>query len=146
MTRIPRGTRVSPSLGQSTVEFALVLLPLMLVVVGVFDLGRAVFASHLLASAARDGAREGIVGTRTADAVCARARAAVLLPDVPAAAGCGVAGPLTVAVPQRGTAGSPADPVRVTLSYVFRPATPLVAQVVGAEIVLRASSSMVVEH
>lgn len=139
-------TRLSPSTGQSTVEFALVLLPLLLVVVGVFDLGRAVFASHLLASAARDGAREGIVATRTADQVCARAAAAVMLPDVPATTGCGVAGPLTVAVPQRGTAGSPADPVRVTLSYAFQPVTPLLAQVIGGEIVLRAASSMVVEQ
>lgn len=142
--------RRSGERGQSTVEFALVLLPFLLLVMGVFDLGRAVFYDHMLGNAAREGARVGVVAGRTPAEICARAAAAVLLPDVPGGASCGadgslVAGSLTVAVPQGGTPGSATDPVRVTLSYTFRPVTPLIAQIVGNAITLSASSTMYVE-
>lgn len=137
--------RRSGERGQSTVEFALVLLPFLLLVMGVFDLGRAVFYDHMLGNAAREGARVGVVAGRTAAEICARAASVVLLPDVPGGAACGVAGSLTVAVPQRGTPGSATDPVRVTLSYTFRPVTPLIAQIVGNAFTLSASSAMYVE-
>jgi hypothetical protein len=112
---------------------------------GVFDLGRAVFASHLLAAGAREGARVGVNAARSADEICARAASGVTLADVPALSACGSAGPLTVAVPRRGTPGVANDPVEVTLTYGFRPITPLVAPVVGT-VVLSASSSMYVEQ
>jgi Flp pilus assembly protein TadG len=133
------------SQGQSTVELALVLIPLLLVIMGIFDMGRAVLTSHLLAGGAREGARVGISAARTADQICSRAAAAVPLGDVPPVSACGAAGPLTVAVLHRGTAGAPDDPVEVTLRYEFRPITPLVSQVIGGVVVLTASSSMYVE-
>ena len=43
--------------GQGLVEFALVLPFLLVVVFGVFDLGRAYFATIILTGAAREGAR-----------------------------------------------------------------------------------------
>jgi len=133
--------------GQSTVEFALGLLPFLLILVGIFDLGRGVFYSHLLSNAAREGARTGVVATRTADEICARAIAAAgSLPGVSASTQCGSAGALTVAVAPRGTAGSAAAPVRVTLSYTFQPVTPLVGQVVGNTVTLTAASTMYVEE
>ena len=135
-----------PKKGQGMVEYALILVPLMLLTFGVFDLGRAVFYQHMLSNAAREGARAGVVAARSADEVCARAIAAVLLPDVPASGRCGAAGSLTVAVPRRGTPGAPADPLRVTLSYAFRPATPLVGRIVGETVVISASSTMYVER
>ncbi len=141
-----RSRRRSGERGQSTVEFALVLLPFLLLVMGAFDLGRAVFYAHMLSNAAREGARVGVVAGRTPAEICARAKASLLLPDVPVSAGCDVAGSLTVAVPQRGTAGSATDPVRVTLSYTFQPVTPLIAQIVGNAFTLRASSTMYVEN
>jgi len=131
--------------GQSTVEFALVLIPLLLVIMGIFDMGRAVLASNLLASGAREGARAGVNSARTADQICSRAAAAVALGDVPSVSACGAHGPLTVVVPRRGIAGAADDPVQVTVSYEFRPITPLVSQVVGGVVVLTASSSMYVE-
>jgi Flp pilus assembly protein TadG len=47
--------------GQALVEFALVLPLLLLLLVGLFDLGRAVFAYNTLTNAAREGARIAIV-------------------------------------------------------------------------------------
>ncbi|MGH2353479.1 MAG: hypothetical protein ACRDJN_17890, partial [Chloroflexota bacterium] len=58
---------------------------------------------------------------------------------------CGTAGSLTVAVPRRGTPGDASDPLRVTISFTFRPITPLIGQVVGDAVTLTASSSMYVE-
>ena len=51
-----RGTR-----GQALVEFALVIPIFLLIIVGLFDLGRAVFAYNTLTNAAREGARMAIV-------------------------------------------------------------------------------------
>jgi hypothetical protein len=49
--------------GQSLLEFALILPILILVLVGVFDLGRALFALITINNAAREGARYGTVDT-----------------------------------------------------------------------------------
>src|SRR6188472_2359657 len=50
-----RDPRVSR--GQSLVEFAMVLPILLLVVFGVFDVGRLVYTNSVLSQAAREGAR-----------------------------------------------------------------------------------------
>jgi len=55
---IRRGSR---SRGQGLTEFALVIPIFLLVVVALFDLGRAVFAYNTLTNAAREGARMAIV-------------------------------------------------------------------------------------
>ena len=49
------------SRGQSMTEFAFVLPVFILVMVGLFDLGRAVFAFNTITNAAREGARLAIV-------------------------------------------------------------------------------------
>jgi Flp pilus assembly protein TadG len=54
-----RGT--NGSRGQAMVEFALVIPIFLLLLVGIFDLGRAVFAYNTLTNAAREGARMAIV-------------------------------------------------------------------------------------
>ena len=53
--------RPGRSTGQGLVEFALVLPIFILLVVSLFDLGRAVFAYNTLTNAAREGARLAIV-------------------------------------------------------------------------------------
>jgi hypothetical protein len=58
--------------GQSLVEFAVVLPIFLIVVCGLFDLGRAVFAYTSLTNAAREGARLAIVNQ---DATLIRQRA-----------------------------------------------------------------------
>lgn len=47
--------------GQTTVEFALAVVLLLVIVLGLFDLGRAVWYSNALAMATREGARYAIV-------------------------------------------------------------------------------------
>jgi len=47
--------------GQALVEFALVIPLLILIFMGLFDFGRAVFAYNSLSNAAREGARVAIV-------------------------------------------------------------------------------------
>ena len=51
--------------GQSLIEFALVLPVLVILLVGVFDLGRAVMLSETLNNAVREGARHAIVNGTT---------------------------------------------------------------------------------
>ncbi len=47
--------------GQAIVETALVLPILVLLLIGIFDLGRAVWLSNTLATAVREGSRYGVV-------------------------------------------------------------------------------------
>ncbi|MEP7159186.1 MAG: TadE/TadG family type IV pilus assembly protein [Chloroflexota bacterium] len=51
--------------GQGLVEFALILPVIVLVVFGLFDLGRGVFAANTLAQAARQASRTAIVDQDT---------------------------------------------------------------------------------
>lgn len=60
------------SRGQTMVEFALLLPIFILVLVGIFDAGRAVYAYHTVNNAAREGGRQAIVD-QTLDHVQARA-------------------------------------------------------------------------
>jgi Flp pilus assembly protein TadG len=54
--------------GQSLVEFALILPVLLLIITGVFDVGRAAWQENTLAYAAREGTRYAIVhGSAAAD-------------------------------------------------------------------------------
>lgn len=65
----PLDRRRAAGQGQGLVEFALVLPIFVLVLVGLFDLGRAVFAYNTITNAAREGARLAIVNQDTATIV-----------------------------------------------------------------------------
>lgn len=62
--------------GQSLVEFALIIPIVLLIIVGVFDLGRVVFVNNSLSDGARDGARHASTDPRAAG-YCARVTDAV---------------------------------------------------------------------
>lgn len=64
MTALARRERSS---GQSLVEFALVLPLFLLIIIGMVDVGRAIWANNSVANAAREAARYAIVhgGTRS---------------------------------------------------------------------------------
>ena len=47
--------------GQSLIEFAILLPVLLLLILGVFDLGRVIYYYSAIANAAREGARFGVV-------------------------------------------------------------------------------------
>jgi Flp pilus assembly protein TadG len=61
MNLFARRRRGPAGRGQALVEFALVIPIFLLVLVAIFDLGRAVFAYNTLTNAAREGARTAIV-------------------------------------------------------------------------------------
>jgi Flp pilus assembly protein TadG len=61
MSLVSRRRRGRNRRGQALVEFALVIPIFLLVLVAIFDLGRAVFAYNTLTNAAREGARMAIV-------------------------------------------------------------------------------------
>jgi Flp pilus assembly protein TadG len=59
--RVMLGRLRQPHRGQALVEFALALPILILLLVGIFDLGRGVYAFNTVNNAAREGARLAIV-------------------------------------------------------------------------------------
>ena len=63
--------------GQALVEFALVIPVFLVLMVALFDLGRAVFAYNTLTNAAREGARMRALGYSTTDAT-ARVQSAMI--------------------------------------------------------------------
>jgi len=103
--------------GQSLLEFALILPVLVIVLVGVFDLGRALFALITITNAAREGARYGSLHTdETVDMVQA---AAVLEGQ-----GSGItvtASNVSVSCPDDGAAWpcNRGTAVRVTVNYAY---------------------------
>ena len=70
--------------GQTLVEFALILPILIVILVGIFDGGRLVFASNTVNNAAREGGREATVNQTLADMQARAAQHAVALAIVPA--------------------------------------------------------------
>src|SRR4029077_3264030 len=60
-TPIMRLRRDRRGRGQALVEFALVIPIFLLLLIAIFDMGRAVFAYNTLTNAAREGARIAIV-------------------------------------------------------------------------------------
>src|SRR5262249_32157684 len=106
MRGVMRGTVRRPAAGgergQAMVEFALILIPFFLLVLGILDWGRGIYAANVLSNAAREAARAGIVATRTADQLCgvATRAASPFLPGVtpPAPPVCGAAGAMSALV------------------------------------------------
>ena len=127
---------LSQGRGQTLAEFAVILLVLMLIVMGIVDFGRAVYARSVIASAAREGARYAVVHpAASTDEIRAQALRLV----------AGLSGPVTV---ELGVSGH-SDVVQVDVSYVFHPVTLLIGRALdggsGSGITLRASSRMFLE-
>ena len=70
--------------GQTLVEFALILPVLIVILVGIFDGGRLVFASNTVNNAAREAGREATVNQTLADVQARAAQHAVSLAVDPA--------------------------------------------------------------
>ena len=64
--------------GQALVEFALVIPVLMLLLFGLLDLGKVVYANHTVAQAAREASRVGVVTPNAASAKYADIRGAAM--------------------------------------------------------------------
>ena len=124
--------------GQSLVETALVLPILLIILMGIFDFGRAIFAYNAVSNAAREAARVAIVNQNTTGVVDEGKRSAIgLNPDTVdvtfaiTGAGCG-----TVLV------GCTAQ---VTVDHEWSAITPIIGSVVGP-IQLSSTTEMPVER
>lgn len=132
--------------GQSLVEFALVLPLILLLIFGVIDLGRGIFAFNEVSNAARAGGRTGIVNQTYSD-IRARAAAQAIALGIPASqpASCPAtggpppasAGICVVILESDGTVGpcstTPAIGCLVVVSVktTFTALTPMVGNIVG---------------
>lgn len=122
--------------GQSLVEFALLLPVLLVILLGLLDFGRAVFAYNSVSEAARNGSRVAIVNQTLGD-IClvAASRAAGLgLPTTCAANGNPGTQGVWVTNAATGTATSCTalncrQSVKVT--YQFRAITPVIGAILG---------------
>jgi len=117
--------------GQSLVEFAVILPVFVLILVGIFDLGRAVYATSTLNNAAREAGRLAIVDQTPAHikAEAIRQSVALGLND----------GDITITYRDPSTPNDATSCpvlnlgciVDVRIDYTFNPATPMVEQLVG---------------
>jgi Flp pilus assembly protein TadG len=136
--------------GQSLVEFALVIPLFILLLVAVFDLGRAVFAYNTLTNAAREGARMAIVNQDTPTIVAeAKASTAIVELNDPS---------VEVGFFQMANDGTPdlsdvCSPVAVgclavvSFEATYRPVTPLIGNIVfGSGVTFEATSVLSVEY
>ena len=125
--------------GQSLVEFAITLPLLLLVVMGVFDLGRGIYYFSAIHNAAREGARYGAVNHCDTEGIKNAAKLMIV--------GMGndveVNDPVKHYTPQ----GNP-DRIVVTVEYPFRTVTPLVGVFLGesGQIVLTSQARQLIEN
>lgn len=124
LRRHARGTR-----GQTLVEFALILPIFILMLVGISDLGRAVYAYNTISNAAREAVRMGIVDQNVGKLQAEVVKASVSLGAVP--------GDVDVAFLTPDLSGTCASPVNIgcvveiTVHYQYNAATPIIGNLVG---------------
>ncbi len=124
--------RTRQAKGQSITEFALIVPILLMVILGTFDLGYAVYASNTLALSAREGARMGIIRSNGDAQICQRVTdSAIALGNVT----CSV------------TARTMGAPFTVRTTFAYSPFTPFVGRIIGngGSITLVGQSTMVAE-
>ncbi|HEX2626083.1 MAG TPA: TadE/TadG family type IV pilus assembly protein [Candidatus Limnocylindrales bacterium] len=148
--------------GQSLVEFSLVFPIIVLVIVGFFEIGRAVFAYNMIASAARQGVRVATVN-QLSDVTDCDATRPVEDPYEPhwSIRGCAIAAGTVIGLKTANIAVSYAAPpgttlacsstlhvgciATVTVSYNFTIATPFISKLIGP-FTMSQSSSMPIER
>jgi Flp pilus assembly protein TadG len=151
------------SRGQSAVEFALMAGTLFLMIMGIFDLGRAVAVYISIAEAAHEGARQLVLRSNETsappDTLIVNATLAkiggggIVLTEDPCLPGC--------STPAQASANPPANSgyiwitpnrtpgnnlVTVQITYAYSPMTAMISQLTGTTITMKASSSMRAEY
>ena len=109
--------------GQSLAEFALILPMMLLVVMGIFDLGRGIYMYSAVHNAAREGARYGAIDHCNATAIQDAARS--VSGDL--GSSFTIDTPLKVYSPD----GQP-ERIVVTVRYNFQTVTPLIGSFLGS--------------
>jgi Flp pilus assembly protein TadG len=122
--------------GQSILEFAITIPLLLLMLVGIFDLGRATFYYSSITNSAREGARYGIINPDNMNGIKQRVRdySFGIDPDPSV---------LVIQIQK----DSIANTITVSVSYSFVPATPLIAPFLSGNdgIVFQTESTMQIE-
>jgi Flp pilus assembly protein TadG len=138
--------------GQALVEMALMLPVLVLLLVGIFDLGRAVWLSNSLAMAVREGTRYGVVHGALSASPAGPGSATYTAPDVDTAIASSVqryaTGIPDLTVHASWPDGNANRGSRVVVSASF-PFTPVLAQAFlgsALHVNLQSSSSLVIEQ
>ena len=145
--------------GQALVEFALVIPIFLLLLIALFDVGRAVFAYNTLTNAAREGARLAIVNQDKASVLArAKGQTAIVELNDPSAdvhyyqVAADGSPDLANACPSGG-APSVANPVAVgclavvSFEATYRPLTPIISNILfGSGVTFKAQSVLTVEY
>ncbi|MCC6455645.1 MAG: pilus assembly protein [Caldilineaceae bacterium] len=119
---------VQSEAGQAIVEFALTITITLLLIFGLIEFSRAIYTASVIQWAAQQGARAGIVESSEADiAVAVHGRMAGL--DTSLAL-------ITVSYPS-------AAIVQVDVAYRYDLIVPIISQITGDSIQMRASASMI---
>ena len=137
--------------GQALVETALVLPLLLLLIVGIFDVGRAVWLSNTLATAVREGSRYGVVHGALSGAPTGPGSATYTPPDTDTAITAHVRShatgvPSSLTVRSTWPDGNANRGSRIVVSASF-PFTPLLSAVFlggGLSVTLQSSSTLVI--
>ena len=133
-------SRPSSARGQSLVEFSLVIPIFMLMVFGIVDGGRLIFAYNTVSNAARDGARVAIVNQSTSGTTTCDTTSATAWPTgcaISAATSLGLTpGDVSVTYRNPANTGDCTSPTIgciavVTASAQFNPLTPGIALLIG---------------
>lgn len=141
--------------GQALVEFALVLPLLILMFMGVFDLGRYVFADNEVTNAAREGVRTGIVNQYEPDIRGRAAAQAIGIAVSTAPPTCDAnnvpTNPTGVCVKfvDQGTLTNTCSPITVgcmaivTVKSTYTPITPIIGSVFGTRAIWSTSKQVI---
>jgi Flp pilus assembly protein TadG len=140
--------------GQALVETAFVLPLLLILIVGLFDVGRAIWLSNTLATAVREGSRYGVVHGALSGSPTGPGSASYTPPDVDTAITAqvrryAIGVPASLDVRSTWPDGNANRGSRVVVSASF-PFTPVLAQAfLGTNtlrVTLRSSSTLVIEQ
>ena len=147
------GSAVRNDRAQALVETALVLPLLLLLIVGLFDVGRAVWLSNTLATAVREGTRYGVVHGALSGSPTGPGSATYTPPDTDTAITATVRNhaigvPSTLTVKSTWPDGNANRGSRIVVSASF-PFTPILSQVFlggGLGITMQSSSTLVIDQ
>ena len=147
------GFGASAATGQALVETALVLPILVLLLVGLFDVGRAIWLSNTLATAVREGSRYGVVHGALSGSPTGPGSASYTPPDTDTVITARVRSyatgvPSSLTVQSTWPEGNANRGSRIVVSASF-PFTPILSQVFlggGLGVTLRSSSTLVIEQ
>ena len=132
--------------GQTMAEFALVLPLFLVIVFGLIDMSRGVFASNTLSNAARTAARVSIVDQTVATIQAAAVDQAGWLGLAPGDVQVSFRNPNNTNDPLNVCAPASVGCVAVvTVAYVFEPTIPIIKDLVGP-ISMSSTSKMVIER